>query len=545
MATAIEGLHEAERLVAQLRSDRHAKLDRLERYVLGTQYEGRPDFLAPEVDSPLLERAPNIVYPAVAAAIRQHSDFALGEGRFPTLSTGQAEDESGLDDDLGLSEPDSKTLDAFLSHLCEHLRLSDVCQDALDSAESVGSVAAVLCARMGRLEVETIDAKDATPVFCADGRSLLAIDISYPFVDVTKTPNGKRKARVLIYRRVVDATSDTVYIPAEVESESVDPVWKADPAQTVEHGLGFCPAVWYAFKRKGLSIADYDGHAIHEHIMDELDALNFGLSQRGRAALYSGDPQMYETGVRPGEDPAPLGRSAVPVSDGMGGIDATYRFNTSERPRNARRKGAGTVWTYESEESKVGLLVLPGDALKAIDQHCADLEEKISIVLGHTKASPEQVRGAVSGKALGFLFSATTSFCDRVRSDLWAGFMAPLLSLALRMVAALPTGSLYIVGARNVQGLLRGFMRSVTGMDEPVWFGPRITPTWGAYFTPTSMDELETVRTVAEARRENLIPIGTALEKLRSVFRLDNVAAIVDALDAEKASAPDSAPDMN
>jgi hypothetical protein len=46
-------------------------------------------------------------------------------------------------------------------------------------------------------------------------------------------------------------------------------------------------------------------------ILDELDALNFTLSQRHRAALYSGDPQMVETGVSRDENVAPTGREPV------------------------------------------------------------------------------------------------------------------------------------------------------------------------------------------------------------------------------------------
>jgi hypothetical protein len=427
LSQPIDGLDEARRLAKSVLTPRFCKLDVFKRYHCGTQYEGRPDFLNPGQEAPLMERAPNIVYPIVETAIRQHLDFALGEGRFPKFSASTEDDEADLDDEFALPEEDAKKFQAFLTSLSEHMCLRDTCQDALEEAESVGSVPAVLKASMGKLELEPLDSRTATPTFAEDGKAVSSLEIRYPYVDVFKAQDGKYRARCLMYRRVIDETADTVYKPAVVPPDGKEPSWSVD--KRVAHGLGFCPVVWYAFKKKRGRVDTVDGDPIHATLLDELDALNFSLSQRYRAALYSGDPQMVEIGVDFDEEVAPAGREAratlKPLTDSAG--NQFVGFGYSERPRDARRKGAGIVWRYGNKDAKVEMLALPGDALKAITEQCADLEDKISQVLGYTKASPETVKGATSGKALGYLFARTTAFCDRVRSDFWDGFIWPVL----------------------------------------------------------------------------------------------------------------------
>ena len=95
----LQAAERARRAAEANTSQRHRALDRLERFVAGTQYEGLPSFW--DDDTPLLDRAPCIVYPIVDCAIRSHASLVMGEGRFPALSThgddGEDEDHDGLD----------------------------------------------------------------------------------------------------------------------------------------------------------------------------------------------------------------------------------------------------------------------------------------------------------------------------------------------------------------------------------------------------------------------------------------------------------------
>lgn len=538
----IEGLEEAQRRLRDQLPPRFWRLDALHRYVDGTQYEGRPDFFSPENDCPLQERAPCIVAPVVESAIAQHVDFALGEGRFPKLTTGIAEDESDLGGS-GLTEKQSKTVDQFISLLVEHARLQDAAQDALASAEGTGTAVAVVAARAGCVEVETLDPRYAAPVFSKDGRTLDSIDVRQPYIDIYQDAGGGLRARCLVYRRAIDAQRDVVYLPAEAPPDGREPKWAEDKAKSAEHGLGFCPAIWWRFRVGSRRVDSIDGRAIHTALLDEVDSLNFGLSQRHRAALYSGDPQLWETGVDENEQVAPMGsepRATIMTGNKIvDGLPVKYsKFGFTERAKMARRKGAGVVWRYERAESKVGMLTLPGDALSALDDHCSDLESKLYEALSHTQASPENVKGAMSGKALGFLYARTTTHVDRVRRDLWDGFLCPLVSMVLRLVYVVETrsaGSLYVTGAKKALPILSRFLRETAGGSD--WHPPRIKPVWGRYFDASAEDQLSEVRVSKEAFEGGLITRELAVEKLRGVFQFESAAEIAEQLDEEAAEA--------
>jgi hypothetical protein len=512
-------------------SPRFHALDKLERYAHGTQYEGRPNFYHPKVDVPLLERAPNIVHGITEVAIRQHCDFALGEGRFPVVTSEADEDEELLGE--GISEESAKTLDAFMRVLMRHALFRSAATDALSNAEGCGTEVTVVAVKSGCPRLQSLPAKFCTPTF-ADG-SVTSVEVRYPFVEFYQDRQREWRARAKLFRRIIDATSDTVFVPAEIGQASLEPKWIVDRANSVEHNLGFCPVVWYRFKSCSSQAGDIDGVAIHDTQLDEIDALNTSLSQRGRAALYAGDPQMWETGAdQSGPPPGGIGRAALVE----GAKRDTYVFGMANQGRPARRKGAGTVWSYESAEARVGMLTLPGDALAGISDHCADLEDKISQVLGYTAASIESVKGATSGKALGFMFLRTTTFVDGVREDFWNGWMEPTLSMLLRIVRGLETaapGSVYVPGAGKVKPIIDTFVRKVGEAER--WMPPKLRAVWPAYFTATAEDEKATVATVADAREAKLITAEMGLAKLAAIFPFDSADKVLEELEEERSEA--------
>jgi hypothetical protein len=428
--TAPEGIELALKLCRKYKTRRCEKLERLEAYGNGTQYDGRPQFLEPADDVPLLDRAPCIVYPAVEIAISQHIDFAFGEGRFPKISTGVSEDDSKIDDLLALSEEDSATFDAFLLKLIDVTNFHAASDEALESGETIGSAISIVRADNGMLGFETVDAKYTTPAYDQVTRELVSITIEYPFVYEWIDPAGKAHAKCQIYRRVIDQIADVVFEPVDA-LESGAPVISTKEQARVDHKLGFCPVVWWPRKRGCKKQGVIDGHAIHEKLTDEMDAVNFELSQRFRAMLVSGDPQIYEIGVNKGEQVAPVAapRASVMVDSQTG----HGYFGFTERPRSSRRKGAGIVWRYENVEAKVGMLTIPPGVLKEMGDVTKDDIEILSQSLGYTRLETQGVRGAMSGKALAFLFVRTTAFVDKERRDIWDGWMAPSISMLARV----------------------------------------------------------------------------------------------------------------
>lgn len=529
-ATNIAGFTQAERLAQQWLSPRYRKLDRLERYVVGEQYEGLPDFFNPKQDVPLMERAPNIVHSIVEAAIRQHCDFAFGEGRFPGIFCAADDDERLLGE--GMPDEMAHLYEAWLRLLMRHACYPEACVDALANAEACGTAVSVVALVNGCPAIHTLRAKWCQPEFDESGSTIKALEVQYPFFSYEKSDQGQWMVYSKLYRRRIDETRDVVYKPVDMMQMGLGHIdWQEDAAKSVTHNLGFCPVVWYKLRSSYEHASDLDGYPIHGTQLDELDALNYSLSQRGRAAIYSGDPQAYETGVDPQAPPAGgMGRAAiVPAKDGSG-----YVFGSTTGGRPARKKGAGTVWSYENPEAKVGLLSLPGDALNSISDHVADICDKIGEVLGYTKASPETVKGAISGKALAFLYHRTTSFVDGLRQDFWHGWMCPVINLLNRVVHTQEKrtpGSVYVHGVRRIMPILDTFTVDVA--DVPMWMPPRLRARWGHYFGLTSQDEAEVVRMTVDAYNAQVIPLRLALEKLQNIYPHDDSEKLSEEMEHE------------
>lgn len=529
-ATNIAGFSQAERLAQQWLSPRYRKLDRLERYVIGEQYEGLPDFFNPKQDVPLMERAPNIVHSIVEAAIRQHCDFALGEGRFPGISAAADDDERLLGE--GMPDEMAHLYEAWLRLLMRHSCFPEASADALANAEACGTAVSVIALVNGCPAIHTLRAKWCQPEFDASGSTIKALEVQYPFFAYEKSDQGQWMVHAKLYRRRIDETRDVVYQPIDMMQMGLGQIdWQEDPAKSVTHDLGFCPVVWYKLRSSYEHASDLDGYPIHGTQLDELDALNYSLSQRGRAAIYSGDPQAYETGVDPQAPPAGgMGRAAiVPAKDGSG-----YVFGSTTGGRPARKKGAGTVWSYENPEAKVGLLSLPGDALNSISDHVADICDKIGEVLGYTKASPETVKGAISGKALAFLYHRTTSFVDGLRQDFWHGWMCPTINMLNRVVYTQEKrapGSVYMHGVRRAMSILDTFTVDVAGVR--MWMPPRLRARWGQYFGLTAQDEAEVVRMTVDAYNARVIPLRLALDKLQNIYPHDDSEKLSEEMEHE------------
>src|ERR1019366_718789 len=151
------------------------------------------------------------------------------------------------------------------------------------------------------------------------------------------------------------------------------------------------------------TVADYDGHAIHEDLLDEIRGLDFALSQRHRAALFCGDPQTIETGVEPGYNPSGMVGKVGPVPATMAGGPASGAnpvTGSFGRPHATPRvKSPGGAWQDSNTETKVAYLVLPEGGLKALDEHAADLRNKIAEGLAVVILDPQNAKftAAMSG----------------------------------------------------------------------------------------------------------------------------------------------------
>jgi hypothetical protein len=430
-----EGADKVPLVVKANTTPRYRRLEWLERWVLGTQYNEKTcDWFDDKV--PLWERRPCIVYPAVSLAIQSYSDLLFGEKQFPAFSSMPGEDEG--DDEAGLGEEASKTLDRFISKHHQLCSFKAYCRDGLAAAMGMGTAVAIHGHRNGKPFAELVPAKWCTRTKDVNGETL-SLEIRYPYVEEYKKADGKWAVRVKLYRRVIDGEQDTTFYPADAREDGAEPDWKADPSQSVQHQLGFCPVVWYAFMKGCQPVNVDDGKAIHELTTDEIHQHDVARSQWHRCALLS-EPQVVEMGVAPGHNPTGEGRPAHVPSTEKGGrvtADNPQRGGYLVGPSNetARKKGPGYVWSYPSHETKVDVLETGSDALEAQHDNVSDLRQKVQEALCVVFLDPENIKFAAttSGKALEAIKQKQIDRCGQYRDDLDEHFLQPSISMQLRI----------------------------------------------------------------------------------------------------------------
>lgn len=510
-------------------SPRQIELENLERFAKGTQYEGRKSWFDPSV--PLWERAPCIVYPIVQIAIESNRDLVLGEGRFPIVTSNPGEDDSEVEG--GLDEEASQRVDRGIAELQRRVRFKTVSRQALVHAQQAKSVAVIVGARNGRAFAELVRSRWCEPTFDADGK-VSRLEIRYPYLQPEKQPDGTWKLKPLLYRRVIDAQTDTTFLPIEARQDGSEPLadaWKADPEKTVDHKLGFCPVHWYAHQRECSTVADFDGEAIHETILDEIQGLDFTISQRHRAALFCGDPQIIEAGVDPGTNPSgQTGKVGIPASTGGGKISsanpATGSYQAGGDQQSARVKSPGVVWQYQDPNTKVTYLVLPPEALQALDNHQADLRNKLAETLAVVLIDPQNAKftSDMSGRAIEQIRARQFDRCDIIRDDFADNWCVPVTLLLARVALVL---NLRIPAVQACAKDLQKFIED----DEA---RPMLTCKWpGRYIKPTAKDESDTVAATAAARTAKIVPRRAAVEKVAPIFGITNVDQAVEQLEQE------------
>ena len=507
-------------------SPRQRELEVLERFALGTQYEGLPDWFACD-DVPLWERAPCIVDPIIGSAIRSNTDLVLGESRFPTITSNPGEDDSDAE---GLDKTESETVDRAIAEVVDRIRFRTVSRQALTHGQQSKSVAGIFAVRKGKLSIELVRSRWCEPTLDECG-AVVSLEIRYPYLDWYKQPDGKWRVKAWLYRRIIDAANDTTYSPVECSKDGSEPsagAWV--PSLVVTHGLGFCPVHWYAHMRESSTVADYDGEALHENVLDEKRGLDFALSQEHRAALFLGEPQIVETNVDPRDMPGDLGREAQvggsKYGGTAGGANAGAGHFAAGGPATARRKGPGQVWSYTTD-AKVAYLLLPEGSLDVIATHAQNLRNKVAEALSAVILDPQNLKlsAALSGKAIEQLRSRQFDRCDAVRDDIGEGWILPAIKMALRIALKL---NLPMPAVRKARAALAKFVTDAD--DAPLLFCRWRSP----YVKPDPADESLIVTETVAAKDAGLITRTIAVTKLAPIFGITSVAQVEEELDEQK-----------
>jgi len=168
-----------------------------------------------------------------------------------------------------------------------------------------------------------------------------------------------------------------------------------------------------------------------------------------------------------------------------------------------RKVGAGAVWSSENPDYKVGLLTLPGDALKVIDDHARDLKSKLHESMGVVDIDIENAKLAadMSGKAQQVARQRQVDRDNAYRQDFGARWLVPVVRMLLKVARVQPDAAIDAL---------------------------RLDLAWGPYFASTAADQKAIVELCAAALDAKIITRRIAIEKLRTegVFPIDSAASV-------------------
>lgn len=510
---------------------RYRKLSQLQKYYESKQYDGRPDFFTgqgPDGIVPLRERKPCVIYPLPKAAVGQVVRFCFGEGKFPALQVERHED--GDIDDRGMSEADADALEECLEALIKHAKIRSVITAMMKRGLAEKTAVAIFSIKRGRISVELPHAKDCWPTFRENDPSgeLESLTWCYQYEEDVQTKDGIVCKRFW-FRRDVTTTAYLEYPKVEVEPGVTNVKWPAP--KEIPHAFKCCPVRWSKNLDDESEAGGIDGTSLFEDFLDEIDALNFALSQRHRGITFMGTPQPYETGVEEDDGPSNTGTTSkgYSPSGGKSPHGAVSR-------QDARKMAPDQVWRYEGQNVTLGLLETTGKAFETTTLHVEDIRSRVLESMSVVLANADQFLkngGDMNAKFLTLAYAPLLALVSELRDVTWWGELLAVLSICTRMVAADNSNGVIMPGAKKLAQLASKF--EVETDEGPVWMFPDIKPIWGQFFEP-SQDEIESaVRTANQAKDGGVVQAKTATRHVANHFGITNVDDEVTQTQAESA----------
>jgi hypothetical protein len=524
------------------------EIDKLERYYLGTQHDGKPSWWHDDV--PARERQPCIISGLPKAAVEQAVRFTLGEGKFPRFQFTVSEQPRKIGGiTLGLSKEEATKLDELWKEVANQCHLKLVAREMLRRGLSMRTACGTYSLRDGELSIEIFNPKHCKAEWVDDRKKELAsLECRYIFPKEEQRPDGTTEEVWYWYRRVIDAESDIVYHEVRVE-DGEEPVWSRDDSRSVDHATGFCPAFWFPNLPR-MDLGDEDGCALVDGLEDEIDAIDYTLSIRHTGAFVYGSPQAWQTGVIQQRGPSADGRTAE-VVDVFRTIDGgEVKYKVTGGGGAARKRSAFSVWSFEDIETKLGLLESNGGAAKMATEHVHDLRARLLESIQVVLVDPAEIagHGDMSAKLLELLYAPLLALVDDLR-ECWGKHLESLQSGLLRFLLAhgeRNADEVFVPGLADCVPILKRFsVEKQSGGKR--WLTPPCSLLWGDYFSPSNQDIKDAVVIAKSARGEKaggdgsgadaagdpLITRKTAMRFVAPYFGVDDLDAESEELDGE------------
>ena len=493
-------------------SARYRSATLAESWYLSTQYV---DLQPWESNVALSKKRPREIVPMFKIIVDTVRRFIWSGDRFPRVAVNPTVDPDADDDEIGprVDAVQAKHIESFVKSLIDNGRLDRCAKELSTNALITTSCAVIVGLQGGYVTYHVEPGKHCTPTFRAENpREVESLEILYqaPMPEGSSSlPPQMRDAGGKLYwiRRIIDATTDTLYRPEEVRS-GVVPEFTVDKKTT--HGLGFCPVKWV--RTMPSSVNDIDGQPVVDPALYPLlSRINYIYSQASRSLEYALDPQWI-------------------------------RRNVSRASRDALQKHPGKIWDIEDEspDKKAALDVVEtqGTGIERAGQHLEDLRARICEACSVVLSDPGKMAGkAASGVVLEYMYAPMISLAADLRRDLGTDGILGIINIAMR-VCATKVGmgdDVWIPGVKKAVAMMNDAQLAGAWLDFPLEIQ------WPKYFAPSVQDVGFAVQAAAAARDSKLVGKVAATRFVSEYFSVTDVGAEVEQVDADSADAQKSA----
>ena len=420
---------------------------------------------------PLRNRKPTLHVSWVNEVLEDVGALLFGEGHFPEIET------------------DSAELSDSLLNLVDGADLRTVLVEAVFRA-SVGS--AVIFARFmgepGKLRpfLTVVDSTWFTPVFSpSDPSRLISITERYKVKGSTLREMGyvvpeDDLTADFWWKTSWDVSMETAFVPAKVivDDDGIpNDATVPDPSRTVQHDLGFVPAIWIKLPGGDDPI---DGRCLFAKAMDTVIEADYQLSQLGRGLKYSQDPLK------------------VIALNG-------------EIPSDFKKIIAGSDILVLPEGGEAKLLETNGESARVVMEYVSTLRRYAIRSISGSPIDPERLTVPQSGRAMEILNMPLIQLADQMRS-VFGKILLQILSM-VRDAAK---------------------KRPVYVKEEPFGtFAGDVRLRWPDWYPPTAMDRLQDVQAVASAKEAGILSTESAIRFLSSRFDIESVEGEIQRLAKE------------
>ena len=393
-------------------------------------------------------------------------------------------------------EGDAQSED-YIRALADVARLWPAMIQARTYGGAMGTVAVGFQFTKGKPVVEVHDPRWCIPTF-KDRFTLKLekIEKRYQFpVDEQNPETGAWEQVAYWYRRVIDEEKDVLYKPLKVEDE--EPRW--EPAEEVEHGLGFCPVLWV----QNLPVQDdIDGDPDVMGIEDLCEQIDALLSQASKGVLANCDPTLR--------------------------IITDYDLSQiSKGSDNALKLPAGSSADY-MEMTGTG----PKAALDLADKLRTLALEVAQCVLDHPDTAQRTATEVERA------YSSMLSKADILREQYGQKCILPLMEMMVEAVKILNQPR------RTEQGIVRQVVELPPRIDaqedgtveraaRELGPGGTLMLVWPGYFAPTLADAEMATRAAASANAAGLLDKQHAVAFIAPHFGVENVKDVLSKVKKE------------